>query len=302
MIIENVNDYLCKHNIKKINVGQSGADVYVVDNTYILKCARKDTIQDEDIWASYLREARFYEAIDRSILTCIPNLEYLNYTSNEIILLMKKYRMVRHNEINREMLAKIMKTIVKVHNHPLPEFLKGSNSELKLMSSEQINDCVNGWLEVLSEHKDIFPTQPLTRIAENMNEIITFHHLSERKLVHGDFHCDNLLMDVEGNICICDWQSVSNGCPSGDLSFFISRLSSDHVYISEQDIISIYCECYNTENGIFIDCNSIKQHMSASNLITSFRFWHEYLHNSDVNRVRVIYDKMIENLFDFDKR
>ena len=34
--------------------------------------------------------------------------------------------------------------------------------------------------------------------------------------------------------------------------------------------------------------------MDAADIITSFVFWHEYLHGNDVDRVRGIYGKMVD--------
>ncbi|GKX65157.1 hypothetical protein rsdtw13_04150 [Clostridium sp. TW13] len=36
MIVDNIDDYLNKHRVKRINIGKSGANVYEVDNKYIL--------------------------------------------------------------------------------------------------------------------------------------------------------------------------------------------------------------------------------------------------------------------------
>jgi hypothetical protein len=65
----------------------------------------------------------------------------------------------------------------------------------------------------------------------------------------------------------CDWQGVGVCGASADLSFFMSRLSADE----------------------------LERHMKAANVITSFRFWHYYLHGNDTERVRGIYDKMISD-------
>ena len=32
-----IDGYLCEHKAEKINIGMSGADVYAIDNMYILK-------------------------------------------------------------------------------------------------------------------------------------------------------------------------------------------------------------------------------------------------------------------------
>ena len=75
------------------------------------------------------------------------------------------------------------------------------------------------------------------------------------------------MTDDKGAILVCDWQGVVVCGASADLSFFMSRLSADE----------------------------LERHMKAANVITSFRFWHYYLHGNDTERVRGIYDKMISD-------
>ena len=49
--------------------------------------------------------------------------------------------------------------------------------------------------------------------------------------------------------------------------------------------------------GRIVNADNILRHIAASNIITTFEFWHEFLHGNDAERVKGIYDKMIEDYY-----
>lgn len=295
MVLDNIEDYLHKHIINKINIGQSGADVYVVDNEFILKHIVRNKIKNQELFLSHKREAHLYQSINRKKLTCLPEVFYIKVTDEEIILLMKKYRTIEHSEVKDKLLASIMKAIAMVHQYQVPEYLLQNRSEASILANEQIQDCVNGWKVVLKEHKGIFDESPLEKIAMYINSIILWHASGENVLNHGDFHLNNLLID-DDEVVICDWQSVSTGDISNDLSFFLSRLNVDGIMLNEKVVIELYSKAVKELNGNIVDSAHIYHHMHASNLLTSFLFWHQYLHGASEGRVREIYDKMVQSI------
>jgi len=48
----------------------------------------------------------------------------------------------------------------------------------------------------------------------------------------------------------------------------------------------------NKHTGQAPDTQKILHHMEAANTITTFKFWHAFLHGSSVERVKGIYEKM----------
>ncbi|GKX65158.1 phosphotransferase family protein [Inconstantimicrobium mannanitabidum] len=209
---------------------------------------------------------------------------------------MKKYRMVEHDEMNHLLLAKIMKVIAMVHHYQVPQFLLHNLTDVKTLTDEHIMNCVNGWNSVLREHKGLFDEKLIEKIAININSIILWHASGEAVLNHGDFHLDNVLIDDEENIVICDWQSVSTGDVSNDLAFFLSRLNVDRFVISERVVIDQYLKAVYELYGKILDSKAIYSHMSASTLITSFVFWHEYLHGASEEMVGKIYEKIVQSI------
>ncbi|MBR4731969.1 MAG: hypothetical protein IK081_04285 [Lachnospiraceae bacterium] len=96
-------------------------------------------------------------------------------------------------------------------------------------------------------------------------------------------------------ILICDWQGVGIGGASGDISFFLSRLGADGITIDEKRFLELYSDEVKARTGITADVDEIARHMAAANVITSFSFWHEFLHGNEETRVRGIYDKMVQD-------
>jgi len=289
-----INDYLCEHKAEKINVGISGADVYVIDDMYVLKHVVRNKLRNPELFSTYRKEAHLYKAINNKQLRCLPEVISINESDDEIIILMKKYRMVEHADVNDTVLSKIMKALAMIHHSQPPEFLLQDRSAVMPLSEEQIMNCVNGWRSVLREHKGLFDEKPIDNIAANINPIILWHASGGSKLIHGDFHLNNLMYDEEGEIVVCDWQSVSVGDPSDDLSFFLSRFNADWYNISERALIDQYSKAVYELYGKTTDNEAICGHMAAKTLITSFLYWHEYLHGALEERVRTVYEKMVE--------
>lgn len=163
------------------------------------------------------------------------------------------------------------------------------------LTKERIDYCLGGWKRVLREHPNAFDDTFLDIIACDLNSIIEWHDNEVKLLSHGDFHWENLLMDEDDKFLICDWQGICINGESSDISFFMSRLGADGIDINEQLFLEAYSHAINELTGRIINVEDILRHIAASNIITSFIFWHEFLHGNDEERVKGIYDKMIED-------
>lgn len=216
----NIGEYISRHKVEKINIGFSGADVYSMDDRYILKHVVRSKLRSDELFLSYKKEALFYRTADKSKLYCLPEVNLIEETDEELVLLMKKYRMIEHREVNHAVLSKIMKSLAMVHHYQVPDFLMQNKAEVKALTNGEITSSVNGWLSVLREHKSCFDEKPIEKAAASINSIVLWHASGKSNLIHGDFHLNNLLFDEEGGVLICDWQGVSEGNSSNDLSFF----------------------------------------------------------------------------------
>lgn len=290
----NIGNYLAKNRSREIKVGQSGADVYEVNGNTILKHVERRKL-NASLFDTYTREALFYRAKADNAGGYLPKIIELEISDDEIILLMKKYRCPDRSDIDEQMIRKVAKVLARVHTDTIPEFLIGDTKPAELLSGQHTEEYLAGWKSVLAEHPGSFDETPLDHIAEKINRIIAWHDAEERVLIHGDFHWDNLLEDDRGNILICDWQSVGLGGASGDLSFFMSRLGSDGVTLDPDFFLKCYAEAIMEISGKAVDTRSVAGYIAAANVITSFIFWHQFLHGAETERVRGIYGKMTDD-------
>lgn len=291
----NIENYLAEHDAQLLGGGKSGAQVYGIDGKYVLKYVQRKQLGDEKLFTAYRKEALWYEDAAQSGLRCLPEIFDIQSTGEEIVILMKRYQALSRREIEGGLLKKIMEALAAVHTAELPQFLKQERYAAKPLSDIQIQEATEGWRSVLQEHPSAFDAGALERIAEKINEIIRWHDAEEAVLNHGDFHWDNLLQDEKGNIIICDWQGVSAGQASGDLSFFFSRLQGDGIALNRPETIGFYEQAVKRLSGKPASREEIEGHIRAANVITSFAFWHRYLHGSAEERVREIYGKMAED-------
>lgn len=298
MKIKDAVEYLSGKGAEKIEIGKSGALVYDIDGRYILKQVSREKLGDAGLYSSYKREARFYEWAcgqeGRGLKHCLPEILEQRESDEEIFILMKKYDVLSGKMLSEKLLQEIMEALAAVHSCKIPGFLKTEEKAPELLSSRQLEEFQGGWLEVLAEHPGMFDISVLGEMAGRINDIILWHHGEEKVLTHGDFHLENLLKDEEGRVRICDWQGVCEGGASGDVSFFLSRLAADGIRVERSKAAEIYAEQVRLLTGRKPDVDILLGHMDAANVITSFVFWHEYLHGCQEERVREIFDSMSE--------
>jgi len=289
-----VKEYLSGHSFTEIRIGQSGADVYEIDGKYVLKHVdRKKT--DEEQFAAYTREVLFYQYQMTRQKIYLPKVLKADSSEDGIFILMKKYDRPERSAVNAELIQKITRALAELHTDETPSFMLQKQGKAEPMSGRRIEECLGGWKCVLAEHPRAFDESRLEEIAGKINEIMIRHDSEERVPMHGDFHWDNLLKDEDGHILLCDWQGVHLGGASGDLSFFLSRLGGDGIRLDAAVFLDSYVNAILELSGKQIKRQDIIWHMNAANVITSFVFWHEYLHGCSEERVRDIYGKMIKD-------
>ena len=274
---------------KEITLGQSGAHVYELGNTRVLKVAFREEVQEEAVWISYEKEALFYEHSSGDFLPKI----YVNvHTDREIFLIVEKYQPLERKGLDAERLQKVMDTLVKIHMLEIPEFLQKEACRPTEFQEDVRIECLKGWQSVLTEHPDAFDEAPLIEIHENIN--VWNQRFFDTKVCfnHGDFHFENIMWDACGNIAVIDWQNCGIGNRAGDISFLFSRLSADGFRFEQEKLIEMYCESA-LKAGLEVSVKDIRLQMCLVNLNTSFRFWHYYLHGSNRERVQDIYEKMV---------
>ena len=255
MCVNNFEKYIDGHMTGKITVGKSGASVYELDQRYIAKYIRRNLMQSGADWNSYRNESQFYLSYTSESFPFLPKIYHCRQTDEEIQLIMEKYCPINRYNLDDAMLEKVFDVLAQIHNMPIPEFLPKTDAGALRLEKDEINQYLSGWYDVIREHGDIFPESDLIKIG------------------------------------VCDWQNVNSGHVSGDISFFLSRLSADGFGISKEKAIQMYCR-FSTSDTTY---DEISMQMSLANLNTSFIHWHNYLRGCSIERVRGIWDKMIED-------
>lgn len=281
----------------EIKAGQSGANVYEIDGKYVLKHTVRERLKEE-LFITYTREVLFYRDQMTRQRAYLPEVLRAETSENEILILMKKYCRPERSAINAELIQKITTSLAALHTDAPPSFLRRDREKAESLSDRMITECLCGWKNVLAEHPGSFRESQLNEIAGKINHLIAWHDTEDRVPVHGDFHWDNLLQDENGNILLCDWQGVDLGGASGDLSFFLSRLGGDGIHIDAAAFLDHYVDAVRKISGKQIRRQDIIRHMNAANVITSFLFWHQYLHGNSEERVGDIYSKMTKDFKD----
>lgn len=292
----NVKEYLATHENREIRSGKSGAEVWEVEGRFVLKYVQRTRLPEPEVFEFYRNEANFYQFFGQNchkgMLPCLPEVLEVQASKDEILILMKKYQELSRDEVSEELLRKIMEALAAVHTQEIPAFLRREKKQPGYLEEDRIEGCIAGWRSVLAEHPGAFDEGILRETAAKINEIIGWHHGEQQVLSHGDFHWENLLLGENGNIIVCDWQGVNAGGASGDISFFLSRLGADGISIEPERAVELYCQERLRLTGETISQDDMIRHMCAANVITSFQFWHEYLHGSPCERVRGSYEKM----------
>ncbi len=293
--IKAAENYLTQHGAQPLYGGKSGAQVYKIGEKYAFKRIRREE-GTEELFASCRREVRWYECAGSEIRRFLPEILDLKSTEEEAAILMQYCQPLPRTDISTVQKEKIMGAIAAVHCAEIPLFLRQEHRAAQPFSDEQLREAAEGWRSVLEEHPGVFDRSALTRTAGRINELIRRHDAEMAVLNHGDFHWDNLLQNERGDIVLCDWQGVSAGAASGDLSFFFSRLRADGIQPDEREMADIYAGEIKRLSGRTVTWEELDWHIRAANIITSFLFWHSYLHGSEVGRVQEIYEKMTQEL------
>lgn len=288
-------DYLRAHSAIELSAGQSGAKVWEVEERYVIKHVQRDKLADAESFETYKKEVYYYR--EKAGSTYLPEILQAESSEDEIWLWMKKYNRLERKQPDDNLLKKIAHVLALVHTEEIPGFLH-RKGEPKTLSEEAIQKCMGGWQQVIREHPDTFDEAVIKKIAEELNGIITWHDAEKGVLCHGDFHWDNLLVEEDGSLRICDWQGVCVGSAVGDLGFFVERLQAEGMSVEENPLFGFYIEEVCGLTGKRLDIGKMKKHRSAANLITSFVFWHQYLHGSEAERVGRIYTKMLKSFAD----
>lgn len=278
---------------EKINTGASGAELYFIndrENEYVLKIASQNGKHIKE----YEKEYSFYKLNQSLQLPFVPKVVYIEYHAQHgIILLLKRYKPILHNEWDKKMQFRAVDLCAKLNSIPinnLSGLVKFTPMEI---NREFSKNSYNEWKFVLSQHKGDFDELILENIYKDLDLVCPYLNNPPQYVCHGDFHPENILMDND-NLLICDWQNIGIGKCIGDISFFISRGMGFGININSDELLDFYCERLSVYKGMPINKSALLKERYAAALLNIFSFWAYYLKDANKERVAAQYDEMVK--------
>lgn len=287
-------------SVTPIDLGASGAKLIDVTDTqgrYVIKHTHLSLHQnDNDTASSYERELNFYSLSEENISLPIPKAIYIERNQDlGNIIVFPYYKQIELSSWNIELQLKAIDFCAKLHSLDT-HLIKKIGTEFNHISPDdgELNNSLNAWEQVLSQHDGHFDNKILKSILKNFNSICNILNNPPHNLRHGDFHANNIMLNNE-DIVVCDWQCVHIGKGAGDIAFFISRGKAKGIAMNEDFLIDYYCEKLSNYTRTKVYKSDIYNVINASTVFTSFMHWAYYLKNADLNSVSKIYSKMINS-------
>ena len=265
--------------------GKSGAQVFLTDHDTVLKTVRRWET-DDALWDICLREIQFYEMYANTAAPFLPQILYTEHTDDHLILEMRYYRPIDPHTVTKEQIVQILSALAQLHAMTPPDFLPPPAP--MPADSTTLLACADGWKSVLCEHGEAFSAYRSfpDRAAADFQKINQNFPLHRSDFCHGDFHIGNILLNERNHPIFIDFQGCSIGDGIGDVSFLHSRLHADGISLPMEDMMQIY----STYSGVSV--SALRPQAALANFNTSFLFWHQYLHGSDTDRVRSVFNAM----------
>lgn len=306
MIIENVINHLVNKqvffdviDVSILNTGASGAKLYgVTDKSgkYVVKLSKRITNNNDDTLYCYKTEYNFYTLM-KDLDLDIPRVVY-SEESNEYgyILIFPFYKSISISEWGSDNQLRAMNLIAKLHSIDVEKVSKKLNIHYKKIeiNTNELKAGLNEWYSILGLFPDDFDIRKIEPIYNNFDNVCDVLNSGINCVCHGDFHADNMLLD-NGRMILSDWQNINIGSGAGDISFFISRGKSSGLIMNEAELIDYYCKRFYYYSHVNIKKEEIYQIINASNVFTSFIHWPFYLKGANIDRIRDIYENMLNS-------
>lgn len=306
MIIENVINHLVNKqvffdviDVSILNTGASGAKLYgVTDRSgkYVVKLSKRITSNNDDTLYCYKTEYNFYTLM-KDLDLDIPRVVY-SEESNEYgyILIFPFYKSISISEWGSDNQLRAMNLIAKLHSIDVEKVSKKLNIHYKKIeiNTNELKAGLNEWYSILGLFPDDFDIRKIKPIYNNFDNVCDVLNSGINCVCHGDFHADNMLLD-NGRMILSDWQNINIGSGAGDISFFISRGKSSGLIMNEAELIDYYCKRFYYYSHVNIKKEEIYQIINASNVFTSFIHWPFYLKGANIDRIRDIYENMLNS-------
>jgi len=283
--------FLNVDHIERMVVGSGGAQLYIIKdncNEYVLKISGRNNN------SAMLNEIKFY-SLNKNF-KFVPKIIYTeNHSDYGVIIIMKKYQSIRHDEWNYNLQLKAVDLCAKL-NSTNKDIISKLGLEFKsvTLNNEFLKKSYDDWKYVVYKYNWNFDTNIIDEIYKKLGIVCPILNNGYHYLCHGDFHPDNFLLD-NGNLLLCDWQNINVSKGIGDISFFIDRAIGFGINIDEEEIINNYCFSLSKYMNGYIQKDTLLKEKSASALLNIFSYWAYYLKNCSKEKILPYLNKMINS-------
>jgi len=267
--------------------------MFSVENKYAVKYANLPILNYETR-KQCRKEFDFYTACANKKLDFLPEIVFSTADDTEILIVMKLYNPIKPNEWDENLQKTAAELCAKINAVDATDF----NNIFQIQEEEPpypLSLSYQNWINLQEKFPQNINAALLKEMHENFADISSLGESAIPKtLCHGDYHPQNFVRNA-GKLIICDWQNVGMGKGIGDITFFISRGADMGLKIDRDKLIADYCGALLRYANINVSMNDLYKTVAVNEFTVSFKFWAQYLQESDIDRVIHIYDAMVES-------
>ncbi|MCL2198295.1 MAG: phosphotransferase [Defluviitaleaceae bacterium] len=283
-------------SICKLDKGGSGASLYIVEDAnkhYVIKNIEIDKINNKSLNKSLKREYHFYKISNNFKLSFLPEVIYTE--QNEIlgiIIVLKHYRAIAYPEWSLQKQLESVDIIAQIHG-----MSKIFIDRLKIKAEpididiKNLNKSYADWLRIVNKFDNDFDKSIVDNIYKDFHQFVDFINSNRQYFCHGDYYVDNFVLDENDRLILIDWQNYHIG-GKDEIAFYISIGNDWGVDIKEEEIKKHYCERLSFYTKSDISMHELETECNVSTVFVTFLHWGNYLQDSDIERIKPIFNKM----------
>ena len=281
-------------NFSPINDGASGAVVLLCNNQYVVKYAHSSII-DTAIMNQFRYEYAFYEQYARH-LDFLPEVVFQTANDDELLLVFRKYEAISPERWDSALQQQAMEICARInaldcvaYSNPSSQKSESERGQYTLMKSYE------NWHNLHNKFPAQLNASVLKEMYDNFYKIEEYAEglLIPNTFCHGDFAGGNFLLDGT-RLLVCDWQYTHIGKGIGAVAYFCDRGIDLGWAIDRDSLIACYSEELREKTGVMVTIDTLTQYAKASTWLLAFRYWAEYLQDSNAKRVAGIYTGIVE--------
>lgn len=274
-----------------LHQGRNGTRVYRVrtgQEEFILK--QGGTSRHED-----LREYRFYQLAQALALPYTPRLlGAQRHPEFGLLLLLSAYRPLARSQHGQALHYQLAEVCARLHFADGPKLIKALGLRHKPPGGAQsLRGGFESWCRLAGRHPALSLTR-LTQVYQRLPFLLEPLRQAPFQYMHGDLHPENILLNQEGQVVLCDWQSYRAGKGAGDLAFYVQRAQADGLAVDRHTLFDCYAKWARHHGRIRLPESRLRAEWFASMLYATFVLWPESLQDAPGDQVGRVYSMLME--------